>query len=119
MKLPRLPPRPRHTAPPGVAKGLRFEKRKHFLTKYSPELILLATRPEFQGRGAGTALVKHGIAIAEEKKLPVWLEASPAGYPLYKKLGFKDVEHHDIDLRPYGVDSTGHNVGMRRDLEGS
>lgn len=77
-------------------------------------LSLLVTRPDFQGKGAGTALVKHGLALADEQNLPVWLEASAKGYPLYKKLGFEDVEPHDTDFRPFGGDHTSHMVGMLR-----
>ena len=77
-------------------------------------LALLITRPDFQGKGAGSALVKHGLAFADELDLPTWLEASPAGYPVYKKLGFEDVEPHDTDFRQYGGDVVSRAVGMLR-----
>ena len=50
----------------------------------------LFLRPETQGRGIGTALVKSVLARAETKKLPVrlWvLRANPAR-TLYERLGF-------------------------------
>lgn len=77
-------------------------------------LALLVTRPDFQGKGAGSALIKQGLALADELDLPTWLEASQAGYPLYKKLGFEDVEPHDTDFRQYGGDVVSHSVGMLR-----
>lgn len=77
-------------------------------------LALLVTRPDFQGKGAGSALIKHGLAVADELDLPTWLEASEAGYPLYKKLGFEDVETHDVDFAQYGGDVVSHSVGMLR-----
>lgn len=91
----------------GVRKR-RMGGKKHIL------LALLVTRPDFQGKGAGSALVKHGLAVADELDLPAWLEASPMGYPVYKKLGFEDVEPHVTDLKKYGGDEVSRAVGMLR-----
>lgn len=46
----------------------------------------LAVRPAHQGRGIGSALVRHGLAIMAERSVPVvFLEGSP-GY--YARFGF-------------------------------
>jgi hypothetical protein len=39
---------------------------------------------------------------ADELQLPSYLESSPAGYSLYKKHGFVEVETAKVDLRPWG-----------------
>ena len=54
-------------------------------------LMVLATRPDYQRRGAGSALVKWGMKKAKDEGLTVTLFSSPQGYGLYKKLGFVDV----------------------------
>lgn len=55
-------------------------------------LGMLATRPNRQRLGAGAALLKHGLDLADSLGLPVRLEASPVGYGLYKKYGFEDID---------------------------
>ncbi|KMU76037.1 hypothetical protein CISG_05296 [Coccidioides immitis RMSCC 3703] len=82
-------------------------------------LALLITRPEFQGRGVGSALLKDGLAVADKYNIPVWLEASPRGYPVYKKFGFQDVEHFDLDLSKYGGSTVSRTVGMLRPSKGA
>ncbi|MEU3629249.1 GNAT family N-acetyltransferase [Streptomyces fradiae] len=47
----------------------------------------LAVLPEFQGRGAGSALVRHGLGVLAERAVPlVFLEGHPGYYP---RLGFE------------------------------
>jgi len=50
---------------------------------------LLATRPDLQRRGIGQALMEYLLAWARERgATTVRLDASPAGEPLYRRLGF-------------------------------
>ena len=45
--------------------------------------------PDFRGRGIGTDLLKKTIGYLDAKKIPSQkLDATPAGKPLYEKLGF-------------------------------
>ncbi|EPE30171.1 Acyl-CoA N-acyltransferases (Nat) [Glarea lozoyensis ATCC 20868] len=60
-------------------------ERKHWY------LELLATRPEWQGKGAGSKMLKWGLGKADEEGLEAYLEASPAGKRLYEKMGFKEI----------------------------
>ena len=47
----------------------------------------LAVRPERQGEGIGSALVRHGLQLLSERGVPVVsLEGSPA---YYSRLGFR------------------------------
>ncbi|KAI5479185.1 acetyltransferase GNAT family [Pseudohyphozyma bogoriensis] len=52
-------------------------------------LRLLCVDPDVQRTGAGKALVKWGIEEAAKEGLGCSLEASPAGFRLYKSLGFE------------------------------
>lgn len=80
-------------------------------------LALLAIDTEYQGRGLGTSLIRRGAEIAESMNLPfIWLEATSAGYPLYKKLGFVEVDVCDFDWTPFGRNAISRSVGMKRFL---
>lgn len=61
----------------------------------------LFTDPIFQRRGMGNALVQYGNKSADEVGLPVFLQASPYGYPIYRKHGFETVQYLDVDLRKW------------------
>lgn len=63
---------------------------------------MLHTDPQYQGRGAGSALMEWGKAKADELGLPIYLESSPKGHGFYLKHGFKDYEVLDIDLSEFG-----------------
>ncbi|PVI02750.1 acyl-CoA N-acyltransferase [Periconia macrospinosa] len=73
-------------------------------------LGMLHTGPQYQKRGAASALLKWGLQRADELNLPVYLESSPTAYPLYRKHGFKDVGSVDVDLAPYGGEGLTHSA---------
>ena len=51
---------------------------------------LIGVDPVFQGRGYGTALMRHGLAACDRDQQLAYLEAtSPAGRSLYERLGFR------------------------------
>jgi predicted acetyltransferase len=51
---------------------------------------VLATKPEYQGRGAISPIIRHVLAEAKQKNLPVYLEASARGFQVYKHFGWKE-----------------------------
>ncbi|KAM0789867.1 hypothetical protein ACM66B_006713 [Microbotryomycetes sp. NB124-2] len=51
-------------------------------------LQILATDPACQGQGAGTRLLQDGMRRAEDEGLPIYLDSTEAGKPLYVKYGF-------------------------------
>lgn len=61
----------------------------------------LFTDPSFRRRGMGNALVQYGNRLADESGLPIFLQASPYGYPIYNKHGFETVQYLDVDLRKW------------------
>ncbi|GAA5974028.1 hypothetical protein JCM11641_008221 [Rhodosporidiobolus odoratus] len=54
----------------------------------------LWTHPDYQGQGLAGQLVRHAIALADADNPPraMYLEASPAGAPVYARYGFERVE---------------------------
>lgn len=52
----------------------------------------VAVRPEFQLRGLGRLLTSHALTWQRAQGVrSVWLDATPAGRPLYRQLGFTDM----------------------------
>ena len=70
------------------------------------------TKPEYHRRGVGTALLNHAFNLPDLQDRSLWLEASPMGYSLYKKLGFEDIEEHSTDFTPHGREFKVKHVGM-------
>ena len=71
------------------------------LIKAFPVLDIIHTHPSHQRCGAGTALVKWGTDLADRQRLQCYLEASPIGYPLFRKADFEDVAEMEIDLNKH------------------
>lgn len=48
--------------------------------------------------------MQWGIEMADREGLNTWLEATPAGYPLYGRFGFEDLDVQDLPISDlYGV----------------
>ncbi|KAL8721558.1 MAG: hypothetical protein Q9181_007681, partial [Wetmoreana brouardii] len=84
--------------------------KRHMLCK------ALFTDPAFQRQGMGDALVRYGNQLADRQGLQIFLQASPYGYPIYSKHGFKTVQHLDVDLKEWapGADSGDKGYGNYR-----
>jgi GNAT superfamily N-acetyltransferase len=70
-----------------------MEGRKHWY------LEVLATRPEYQGKGAAGRLLRWGMQRADEEGTETYLEASPDGKPIYEHFGFKEVDRLVVELK--------------------
>ncbi|CRG90446.1 hypothetical protein PISL3812_07490 [Talaromyces islandicus] len=78
-------------------------KTKYMGGKRFAWLEILAVHPDYQGLGVGKKLIQAGLDDAAELALDkAYLEATEAGYPLYKKFGWKDVDEVIVDLTKYG-----------------
>jgi hypothetical protein len=71
----------------------------------------LFTEPSFQRQGMGNALVKYGNHLADQKNLPIFLQGSPYGYPIYAKHGFETVQYLDVDLTKWAPDAERNDKG--------
>ena len=57
------------------------------------DLLYMATDPAWRRKGAATAVVQWGVDLCKELGIPAYLEASPAGRPVYERLGFETVDN--------------------------
>ncbi|GAQ08119.1 hypothetical protein ALT_5440 [Aspergillus lentulus] len=98
----------------GVMKALE-EMRRKYVREGDIVLELLVTHPQHQGKGVGKALLDWGVRMADQKNARIYLEASPEGYPLYRKYGWRDVEDIVIDYSVYGGEGDARYVVMIRE----
>lgn len=100
---------------PGLASTVRAETEKvlkaHIGDKPHFQCKGLHTDPAFQRRGMGTALVQAGNRMADEAGLPILLQASPFGYPVYAANGFEVLGSYDADLREWAPNAKGGDRG--------
>merc|ERR1711939_541588 len=78
--------------------GLHAGRLEHTVGEAHIRLSNLFTHPDYHRKGVGSALLSHGLRIADERGLFTFLEASPAGAPLYKRHSFQEVGHFDVEL---------------------
>jgi predicted N-acetyltransferase YhbS len=79
-------------------------------------LGLLCVHREAQRQGVGAALVQWGLDRAIEEKLPAYLEASTAGFPLYTKLGFSKMDTMIVKAEDWNGDRDLQYNVMRNDV---
>jgi hypothetical protein len=60
-------------------------------------------------------LMRHVLDIADAEGRKTYIEATNAGYPLYVKLGFKEIDAVVVDLSSWGAEEKGLNMIMLRD----
>ncbi|KAH8648606.1 hypothetical protein BX600DRAFT_475537 [Xylariales sp. PMI_506] len=71
---------------------------KTWVTPNTLGLSLLCTAPKHNRRGAAKALLLPMLEIADANGHQAYLEATPAGRPMYEKLGFRLMDTLDFDL---------------------
>ncbi|PWY88339.1 acyl-CoA N-acyltransferase [Aspergillus heteromorphus CBS 117.55] len=60
------------------------------------DLDMLGTRPDFNGRGVGSSLLRWGLQRADEVGVDTFLASTPQGRPLYEKYGFRVVREWEV-----------------------
>lgn len=71
---------------------LEKKHREHMGSRPHWYLELLAVRKSHHGQGLGKRLLSWGLERADKDGVEAYLQASPAGAPLYRKYGFEDIE---------------------------
>lgn len=77
-----------------MAMAMSTKRREVFKDQPHWYLSFLFIDPKAQGKGVGSALLSWGLEQADKANppLPVVLESSPVGRPIYEKKGFKLVD---------------------------
>lgn len=65
-------------------------------------LDYFAVHPDNQGKGAGLALLKHGIQKAQELGLDIFVMAFVGGFGIYKRMDFRLLDSLVQDATPFG-----------------
>lgn len=66
----------------------------HAASRGSAGVFNVATAPAHRGHGYGGAVSAAAVAAAAACGATwIWLQSSRAGHPVYRRLGFRDVEH--------------------------
>lgn len=60
-------------------------------------------------------ILTHVFALADAENRKVYLEATPEGYPVYVKYGFRQIDLMKQDLSKWGEERPGVNTVMLRD----
>ncbi|KAK0805773.1 hypothetical protein LTR75_007235 [Friedmanniomyces endolithicus] len=81
-------------------------------------LHILATHPKHHRRGVGAMHLRWGFEQAETLGLPVYLESSPMGRPLYARNGFETKGWLPFDARKYGSEKELPHALMLRPAKG-
>lgn len=82
----------------GPAPLLRIPQQGALFERHHPSqphfhLLFIGCRRAEQGRGIGSALLKHGTRLCDAARLPAYLESSnEANVPLYQRHGFEIVD---------------------------
>jgi len=99
--------------------GLLGESKKKILGgKPYIYLHILVTHPKHHRRGVGKMQLQWGIEQAEKLSLPVYLESSPMGRPLYERVGFETLDWLPFDAKQWGLDHDLPHALMLRPAKG-
>ncbi|KAJ5769433.1 hypothetical protein N7520_003992 [Penicillium odoratum] len=74
------------------------------------DVIYMCVKPAFQGRGIGSQLVQLGFDRAKAEDIPLSVCAEAPSIPFFKKIGFKETIHVDMDLQKYAPAHSGFGV---------
>jgi ribosomal protein S18 acetylase RimI-like enzyme len=62
---------------------------------YASDLEMVAADPKYQGKGAGSLMLRWGTGKADQEHLEAYLEASPEAVRLYERFGFREADRTD------------------------
>ncbi|UKZ66980.1 uncharacterized protein TrAtP1_008144 [Trichoderma atroviride] len=64
-------------------------------------VVGLSVSPKFQRRGIGSALLRWGTSICDQKGVFAWVHSSEPAWRAYEKAGFQVIRSLDVDLDEY------------------
>ncbi len=109
VALPRVPPddperRAVNRCLVGYADGRPVACAAVTVTEGVAGLSSIGTVPTARGRGFGTAITAHALAVGESAGATVaYLAASRMGYPVYERMGFRRTADYPTWQTPFGL----------------
>ena len=73
---------------------------------FAADLEIVATDLAYQGKGAGSQMIRWALDQADEQGVEAYLEASPDAIPLYERLGFREAGRKDTFIDNERVSKT-------------
>ncbi|KAJ0418757.1 hypothetical protein BJY00DRAFT_175716 [Aspergillus carlsbadensis] len=97
------PPSP---SPSPSASASKSDDEDKKILKFPPriELDVLYVDPVYQRQGIASDLLRWGFEKSTQLGLPIYLEATAEGRPVYERYGFETVRVQAFDARPFGVE---------------
>ena len=92
-----------------------------FLSTYSAQTYKSLSCPSlsytssYQRKGLATMLLRHVLDLADGEGRKVYIEATDAGWPVYHKVAFRDVDIVQVNMMKYGGEGWGRNRCMMRE----
>ncbi|KAL8651081.1 MAG: hypothetical protein Q9210_003462 [Variospora velana] len=80
-------------------------KARHMDERQDYYLRGLVTHQDYRGQGLASQLLRFGLARIDKEGRRCYVEATPAGLSIYRRLGWKDVDEIVTDYGKYGVSS--------------
>jgi len=77
-------------------------QEEHMKGKLYLFMHVLVVLPEWQRKSIGKRMLEWGLNVADQKGLESWIDVSPEGLGLYKKMGWKEVWEAEVDLGEWG-----------------
>ncbi|KAF2736053.1 acyl-CoA N-acyltransferase [Polyplosphaeria fusca] len=88
-----------------INKWIEYCNAHDFVNLIEPvwHVAVLAVSPRHQRKGVGGKFIQFSQGLAADENIPMMLEASEAGLPLYQKLGCKIVDETVVDECMKGI----------------
>jgi predicted N-acetyltransferase YhbS len=71
---------------------------------------VISVRNTHRKYGIGTVLMQLAIEKAKEVGIPLALNSVPAAHNFYLRLGFRDLNHMDVDLAKWAPANSGYGI---------
>lgn len=99
----------------GIGVSILFSVSIHIVLTGGTDLEFVATHPDYQGKGAGSLMLRWGTERADAEGVEAYLEAAPDAIALYERFGFREAGRLDTFINNERVKETWYrNVYMLR-----
>ncbi|KAH8663083.1 hypothetical protein BGZ60DRAFT_433096 [Tricladium varicosporioides] len=95
--------------------GIDAARSKHCSPSSDYAIQLLCVSPDYQRKGLGGMLLRHGLEMTDREGKRAYIEATARGKVVYERLGFEVVDLVEVDLRTWGGEGVERNWIMIRE----